>query len=76
MNLQQIDEVMRTEFWQEFIRRIQNRRGVISKNLESDTLEERAWLKHVKYQGIIEGLDYALHSPEEMIKQAKGTLGG
>jgi len=76
MNLQQITEVMSTEFWKEFIRRATERRQAVAHSYMSDKiLDEKQWLKHAKYQGEWEGINKVLSLPEEIIQDEKGRLG-
>lgn len=77
MNIQQIDEIMRTEFWQEFIGRVIMKKHNVTHSYAKDAiLEEKQWLKHVKYQGELDGLDWVLNLPEDIIKETKeGILG-
>lgn len=76
MNLQEIDDVMHTEFWREFMGRLMKKRQSVVHSYAKDSIvEEKQWLRHVKYQGEIDGIDWVLNLPEDIIREIQGTLG-
>jgi hypothetical protein len=78
MNLQGIAEILNTDFWKEYIRRIESKKATVLHSFYNDSIEKpEQWLRHARYQGELARLDWVLELPNEIIKQLKrGTPGG
>ena len=74
---QEAAEVMRTDFWKVYMRRLGEYRQFLAARFCGDTVEsQEQWIKHALYQGQLKGMDFALNLPDEILKEAKGTPGG
>jgi IS1 family transposase len=75
--VQEAAEVMKTDFWKQYISRLAEKRQFLIDRFCKDSVESQAqWIRHALYQGELKGLEYALTLPDDILTGAKGTPAG
>ena len=69
--IQEAADVMRTEFWKLFIKKVMEEKDYSEARYHDDISEQSQWIRHAILQGKIKAYEKVLRLPDEILTEAK-----